>query len=190
MDFFMQDETQTQQISQIENFKKQMDNLSYSEEKVQFILEKMNLALSSKEKPDFRLFWDLKSMCLNLFKDHLNPTSRVEFWKKYLEISKEARKLKDLIDEQTSFEVEQIEITITSLEKDQINFEEICKNVDEIIISDNLLDIISSKQILIDYQKELCVLNAFSARVNSLRKEIINTLMKLSVKNKLLKRLS
>src|SRR3990170_1534184 len=114
IDFFMQDETQTQQISQIENFKKQMDNLSYSEEKVQFILEKMNLALSSKEKPDFRLFWDLKSMCLNLFKDHLNPTSRVEFWKKYLEISKEARKLKDLIDEQTSFEVEQIEITITS----------------------------------------------------------------------------
>ena len=54
----MQDETQTQQISQIENFKKEMDKLSYSEEKVQFILEKMNLALSSKEKPDFRLFWD------------------------------------------------------------------------------------------------------------------------------------
>lgn len=92
--------------------------------KLQVIIEKMEAALSQGGTPNFKLFWDLRKICLEIFKENVTPVQRAVSWNKYRELSKEAKKLKDLFDEQSAFAVEQIDIAVKALEADLETFEE------------------------------------------------------------------
>ena len=62
------------------------------------------------QSPHFKDFWEARRLCLPLFKENMNPKSRSLLWAEYIEISAEARKLKEILDEQSPFAVEQIEL--------------------------------------------------------------------------------
>ena len=166
----------------------EIEKLSKVENKIVFLLDKMQEALRAQPL-DFKFFWEIKAICLNLFKENISMSLRARLWDKYLEILNESKKVKDVIDDQNAFAIEQIELTIDVLEKDLKNFDDLLKNIKPIDIAmtkafeSNLL-------FFIDIQKELTLLNSFAIRVNSLRKEIIKISMKIKTKSSFFTRLS
>ncbi|MBN2480005.1 MAG: hypothetical protein JXA94_07235 [Parachlamydiales bacterium] len=187
----MNEKTQLdKKINEIEKIKIKLDDFSSNEEKINFLLDEMRNALNDETQVDFNYFWGLKNLCLTIFKLPINSISRVEFWKRFIDISNQSKKIKEIFDDNISFEIEQIELTIDSLEKDLNNFSQIAESVKDLELNNSLQALFSKKEYFLNIHKELSVLNSFSIRINSLRKEIIKTNMRLSLKNRLLKRLS
>ncbi|NGX52396.1 MAG: hypothetical protein KR126chlam5_00693 [Candidatus Anoxychlamydiales bacterium] len=176
-------------ITQDLDFTKKLDRLSSNEDKIKLSLEEMKKAISKESRPDFKTFWDIKNRCLVIFKTPLNEVSRAVFWKEYIGLSNEVKRLKNILNEQTNFEVQQIDLAINSLEEDLKKYDDVLLSIKTIEISEKITFLLSKKSFYIKTQKELNLLSAYAARVNALRKEIIKTQMRISVKNKFLKRL-
>jgi len=176
-------------VTQDLEFTKKLDLLSSNEDKIKLSLEEMKKAISKESRPDFKTFWNIKNRCLVIFKSPINATSRAAFWKEYIELSNEGKRLKDVLNEQTNFETEQIDLAINSLEEDLKKYDEVLLSMKTIDINEKITTLLAKKSFYIKTQKELDLLNAYAARINALRKEIIKTQMRISAKNKFLKRL-
>lgn len=171
-------------------FQAELDSLSGSEEKLQHAVSRMESALAQAGNPDFRTFWDIRKVCLDLFKENPNSPLRLILWNKYTELSKEARRLKEILDEQSAFAAEQIEIAIQGIEKELTDNEQFLQEFPE---PDFIIDtpIFKAKRPFYQHiQKELNLLNAQASRINALRKELIKTEMRVRQKNKFFQRLS
>lgn len=179
----------TKQEAENENFLNKFSKISSNEEKIRYSLEEMRKALSREDRPDFKMFWDIKNICLGLFKEPLNASYRAVFWKDYIDLSNEIKQLKNMLHEQTTFEAEQIDLAISSIEEEIKNYNEVLESVDEIEIDGQLKSVLPKKEFFIKNQKQLVLLNAIAVRITSLRKEIIKIQMKINSKNKFLKRL-
>ncbi|NGX49818.1 MAG: hypothetical protein K940chlam5_01422 [Candidatus Anoxychlamydiales bacterium] len=171
------------------DFTKKLDLLSSNEDKIKLSLEEMKKAISKEDRPDFKTFWGIKNICLVIFKTPINEVSRAVFWKEYIELSDEVKRLKNILNEQTNFEAEQIDLAIQSLEEDLKKYDDVLLSMKTIDINEKITLLLSKKSFYIKTQKELNLLNTYAARINSLRKEIIKTQMRISAKNKFLKRL-
>lgn len=171
-------------------FKKELEQLPDAEARLQKSIEFMESSLSLKGSPDFRSFWDVRTQCLELFKDNVSPTMRQQMWAKFSELSKEARRLKQILDEQSAFAAEQIEIAIQALENDIARFDEQVKDghIPENFPHSKALE--KHHQLFVDSQKQLNILNAQASRINALRKELLKTEMRIRHKNKFFQRLS
>lgn len=175
---------------QFENFKASFDSQPDPESKLQLAIDFMESSLSQGGIPHFRSFWEARRLCLPLFKENINPTVRSYQWTRYSEISKEARRLKDILDEQSAFAVEQIEIAIHALEHDIAQFDE---NVEKTSFPDSVPFPYALKEHMSIYhglQKQLNLLNTQASRINALRKELLKTEMRVRHKNKFFQRLS
>lgn len=148
--------------------------LKEPEEKLKRSIEFMRAVLSQKGSLRFKDFWDAKKVCLPLFKEKINPAVKSKFWADYIELSEEAKKLRELFEEQASFAEEQIELALSACRKD---LQEHQKTSQE---SDNLLQM----------QEEIRFFMLLSSRTKSLREEILKTDMRVKRKNKLLENLS
>jgi len=161
------------------------------ENKVSYILQYMESSLSQGGAPSFKNFWEARKRCLALFKEEtFSHAVRTHLWSKYVELSKEAHRLKEVLDEQSAFAAEQIKLAIAALEQDldkmsdpqafgsEIEFGTVAKSIEPHI------DYYLAKQ------RELSLLNAFAARINSLRKELIKTDMRIRFKNGFFQQLS
>lgn len=174
----------------LDAFMKELDHLSLPEAKVRHALAFMENSLSQSGTPHFKSFWDVRNICLQLFKENLPPALRAQFWAKYSELSKEARRLKELLDEQSSFAAEQIEIAITALENEIAQFDEQV-NKTEIPDLGGLPKLLLAKKAFYENtQRRLNLLNVQASRINALRKELIKTEMRVRQKNKFFQRLS
>ncbi len=161
-----------------------------AEGKIHLSIEFMRAALSNSGTPRFKDFWEGRRMCLPLFKENISPKVRSQLWGSYIELSTEAKRLKEILDEQSAFAIEQIELAIQALEKDLENYELLLSQVQ---FSPQVYDSISLKdkeQAYNTIQIELMLLNTLAARVNGMRKEAVKTEMRIRIKNKLLERLS
>ena len=174
----------------LESFLKEMEKLPNAESKIKYALEFMETSLAQAGTPHFKSFWEVRNICLELFKENMAPAVRSEFWLKYSDLSKEARRLKDLLDEQSSFAAEQIEIAITALENEITSFEEQVKKFADPFVEQIPQAIIKKKDFYTTIQKKLNLLNVQASRVNALRKELIKTEMRVRLKNKFFQRLS
>lgn len=175
---------------QFESFKSAFDKENNLETKLQLAIDFMTASLSHGETPHFRSFWEARLLCLPLFKENISPALRGQLWLKYSELSKEARRLKEILDEQSAFAVEQIEIAITALENDISHFEEQLQKhafPESLVTPKVLKDHFSVYQ---DLQRQLNILNAQASRINALRKELLKTEMRVRHKNKFFQRLS
>lgn len=173
-----------------ERFKAELDQLPDIEAKLKLATSFMEESLAQDKVPDFKCFWEARKTCLDLFKEGMSPQLRAFFWARYHELSQEARRLKDLLDEESNFAVEQIEIAIASLEKE-------IEGLENSVVQTPDIDYLESCHLLkenFDFynsiQKELNLLNLYAARINALRKELIKTEMRIRVKNKFFQRLS
>ena len=179
---------------QIDHFLKQIENLPLAEEKLKACVDFMRESLAQAGNPNFRGFWEVRKVCLPLFKENLAPAIRAQLWADYIELTREGRRLKNLLDEETAFAVEQISLAIDALENEvkgyHAHLEEILDKTPDVDLpypTHSLEERFSSYQRL---QKQLNLLNLYAARINSLRKELIRTEMRIRQKNKFFQSLS
>lgn len=156
--------------------------------KLQMSIDFMEKALAQGGTPHFRSFWEVRRLCLPLFKENISPQIRGQLWNKYSELSKEARRLKEILDEQSAFAVEQIEIAIQAIEKEIANPSEYAQKAEIQLVLPKLLA--SKAPMYASLQQQLNLLNVQASRINGLRKELIKTEMRVRQKNKFFQRLS
>ncbi|MFS8563779.1 MAG: hypothetical protein LVR00_05470 [Rhabdochlamydiaceae bacterium] len=178
------------ELAPFDKFQESLSQSKKPEEKIRLSLDFMQKALAEKSSPRFRDFWEIKKICLPFFKENLNSSSRSRFWKEYIEISAEGKQLKDILDEQSAFIVEQLDLAINALEQDLLNRDKIIAQLPCQVSLDFVQTLSKNKELYHALQRELHWLNTMASRVNSLRKEIIKTEMRARIKNKFFERLS
>jgi hypothetical protein len=171
-------------------FMKSLSETSNPEEKVRACISFMKDSLTHTPNPKFRDFWDVRKVCLPIFKESMSPRARSDLWQEYTDVSAEARRLKDVLDEQSAFAYEQIDLAIQALTKDLESYEQLVAQVNPIIIPDACSTMLHRKNEYVESQSHLTLLNSFASKINSLRKEVIRTEMRIKNKNKLFERLS
>ncbi len=170
-----------------EEFLKQLASQPTAEGRLQLAIEMMKSSISQGGSPNFKNFWEARKLCLPLFKDNIPQALRSDLWTTYIELSKEARRLKNILDEQSSFAVEQIDMAISALEKELEQLQDHVLPAQGVMIP-NAFE--SHQKYYQTVQGELNVLNAQASRINGLRKELIKTEMRVRHKNNLFQRLS
>ena len=180
-------------LPESESFKALQENLKKIpevEKKIELVIQFMSFSLAQAGSPHFRDFWEAKKTCQEFFKENINPTSRVHFWATYSELSREARRLKEIFDEQSAFACEQIEIAVKSVENEIADFERFLQQVTSFQFSADSAVLAQNYAKYDGLQRELVLLNTYATRVSSLRKELIKTEMRIRDKNKFFERLS
>jgi hypothetical protein len=170
-----------------EEFLAQMTIQATAEAKLQLAIEMMRSSISQGGSPNFKHFWEARKLCLPLFKENIPQPVRSPLWDLYVELSKEARRLKEILDEQSAFAVEQIEMAIAALEKEIASLKEHVEPAHALLIPQAFE---AHEKYYRGVQGELNVLNAEASRINALRKELIKTDMRVRQKNNLFQRLS
>ncbi|MDN3509492.1 MAG: hypothetical protein P0S93_05745 [Candidatus Neptunochlamydia sp.] len=174
----------------LNSFKESFDKEKEVEEKVAKALEFMETLLSDFEKGSFKDFWDVKNLVGPLFKEKMNPIKRNHLWSQYAELGGEARRLKEIKDEQAAFSVEQVELAIEALEADVSHYDRLVKQIIPLDFPEGLKKLSFNKEKYHSIQRELQLLKTLISRLDALRKEILSIDMRISHKNKILKRLS
>jgi DNA repair exonuclease SbcCD ATPase subunit len=160
------------------------------EEKIAFGLNFMRESISQEGSPRFREFWESRRLVLPFFRENINPAIRSRLWGEYVDLTVEARRLKEILEEQSAFAMEQIDLAINAIEGDLSNFASLLAQYGEIDFPEAAQEIQQKAQIYNQIQRELNLLNTLASRLNSLRKEIIKTDMRIRFKTKFFKRLS
>lgn len=163
--------------------------LATMEEKVSSCLEKMQESLEQKQEPNLTQFWQAKKECVLLLKEKLNPQKRSQLWQRYLKLSEEGRIVRDFLDEEALFAIEQIELAILDVEKQyQLLEESKCSMKREFSAPPEALvkiyDSCCHLQNLI-HQAQLLTI-----RLQELRKEVSVMSMRMKIKGKFFDRLS
>jgi hypothetical protein len=171
-------------------FSAKLASLATPEEKIAHGLQFMRSSISQEGSPRFREFWEARRVVLPFFKENLNSAIRSQLWNEYVELTVEARRLKEILEEQSAFAMEQIDLAIQALEKDVNQFQTLLSATDEFFLPDAATTIRPKAKLYSEMQREINILNAFASRLNSLRKEIIKTDMRIRFKTKFFKRLS
>lgn len=160
------------------------------EERLRKALERMRQALSLEGKPDFRLFWDVRHLCIGFFREGIHPAIRSQLWDELRDITAEARRLKEHLSEQSEFASEQIELAVKGLEEELQQPDKALAQAPQIALpipSRRLEGRLSFYDAL---QREVTCLTNWASRVNALRQELIKTEMRVGRKTKLFRRLS
>ncbi len=184
------EEAQAPLSATFREFEGKLASFQTPEEKVAYGLEFMRGSLSQEGSPRFREFWEARRLILLCFKENLNAAIRSTLWGEYVELTVEARRLKEILEEQSAFAMEQIDLAIRSIEEDLSRFDVLLEQAGPFefpgrceTISDNLA---AYGQV----QRELGLLNTLASRLNALRKEIVKTDMRIRFKAKFFKRIS
>ncbi len=164
------------------------------EEKLQAHIAFMRAALAQEGSADFKGFWEVRKQCLPLFKEPIPGPVRAQLWDDYIELTREGRRLKGILDEESAFAIEQIELAISALEKEAIDFREdletVLENQPDIKFPKESATLKPRDAFYRNKQKQLNVLNVHASRINGLRKELIRTDMRIRQKNQFFQRLS
>ncbi len=171
-------------------FTKKIAEFATPEEKIAFGLSYMRETISQEGSPRFREFWESRRLVLPLFKENVNQAVRPKLWGEYVELTVEARRLKEILEEQSAFAIEQIDLAIQAIEQDLANFETLLEQTGELQFPEAPYSIRSKISVYHQMQRELNLFNTLASRLNGLRKEIIKTDMRIRFKTKFFKRLS
>ena len=170
--------------------KKALEKVENDDEKLALVIEFMESTLAQKGTPHFKDFWEGRGLCLELFKKQLPPALRAIMWEKYSDLSKEARRLKEIFDEKSAFAMEQIGEAIKGVEAEIELFDEKLKAVPDIKFPAKSKTLDQNRSKYNSSQRELNLYNTFATRVTTLRKELIKTDMRIRFKNQFFSRLS
>ena len=196
----METEQQIHEQTAVEENKKSWDDLasflasfeqeSDIEKKIALAIQCMQSRLFSFASPKFREFWEVRKLCLPLFKENLSPKSRSDFWQQYVELAVEARRIKEILDEKSNFAYEQIDLALQSLAEELSLAETNIENIPAIEIPEAARTFHSKKEKYVFAQKNLQFFHTLATRLSALRKEIVKIDMKVRSKNKLFEKLS
>ncbi len=176
--------------SQFSEFMRAFEAEASTEGKIRLSIDFMRDTLANSGTPRFKDFWEGRRICLPLFKENISPKVRSQLWSSYIELSTEAKRLKEILDEQSAFAIEQIELAILGLERDLEHYDVILAQTQDAWLPYESLSLKGKEELYNTIQRELLFLNTLAARVNAMRKEVVKTEMRIRIKNKLLDRLS
>ncbi len=180
-------------LIQFENFVKEFEELKNIEDKLHFAVGYMRQCLEHREGPFFREFWESRKLCLPLFKETIPRIIKSQLWKDYTDLTREGRRLKSLLDEETAYAVEQIDLAISSIEEDVSKWEANMGEISDGGVEETLPEVKTLKGHIDQYlktQRELNLLNTFAARVHAMRKELLKQEMRVRQKNQFFNQLS
>jgi len=177
----------TKQSERYTYFLNELEKLGKVEEKVRHCLDFMNFSLSQEKKPAYRDFWSAKQLCLTLFKEKITTRSRAVFWSEYLQLSKEMQNLKEILSEESNFAQEQIGLAIEAVEKELMDGEYVLKKD---LSPEKSKTLQKNGKLYCELQAELDRFQSFATKIQSLRKEVLATQMRIRSKNQFLDRLS
>src|SRR5262249_12731758 len=147
----------------------------------------MRDCLAQEGTPNFKGFWAARTICLPFFKETLTASVRVQLWGEYIELTREGRRLKTLLDEESAFAVEQIDLAIKALEEEikgyHAHLEEILSKTADIEFPGQPKTLEANLSLYQRLQKQLNLLNVYASKINALRKELIRTEMRIRQKN-------
>ena len=168
---------------------KVLEGIKAPEDQLKAALDFMRAALNQEGSPRLRDFWSAKTLCLPLFKQRISPAARAFFWDEFVELSNEARKLKEVLDEQSAFASEQIDKAIHAVEKDLENFPELMEQLNPKQLFPQQCDALSDPDLYESLFRELSLLTTFSSRISSLKQEVIKTSMRVRQKGRIFEKL-
>jgi len=171
-------------------FSEKLKALPTPEERVAFGLSYMRSSISQEGTPHFREFWEARKLVLPCFKENINSSIRSKLWNEYVELTVEARRLKEILEEQSAFAMEQIDLAVAALEGEITNFQAILTAGPGVNFPTESPTIQAKAESYNQIQRELNLLNTLASRLNGLRKEVIKTDMRMRFKTKFFKRLS
>lgn len=171
-------------------FEEKLASFATPEEKIALGLSFMRSSISQEGTPRFREFWEARREVLPQFKTNINPAVRSKLWGEYVELTVEARRLKEILEEQSAFAIEQIDLAITALEGEIANFATLVTQAESVEFPEQCPTIRSKSELYNQVQRELNLLNTLASRLNGLRKEVVKTDMRMRFKTKFFKRLS
>lgn len=181
----------TESMSEVyQKFIQEIDALPTPEEKISYGLQFMRGSISQEGTPRFREFWEARRHLLMLFKQNLNAAIRSKLWNEYVELTVEARRLKEILEEQSAFAMEQIDLAIKAIEQDVQNLDALVGQSAIVELPQGTRTIARKSEKYGMIQSELNLLNTLASRLSALRKEIIKTEMRIRYKTKFFKRLS
>jgi len=163
--------------------------LGEDEKKLDCLLSFMQETLEGKGALHFREFWEARKVVLELFKSRLHPSDRVQLWSRYSELCQEAKQLKELFEEESSYITEQIERAIEAVEEEMDELVEKAHGEPE---KKEFLESITlhlHEQQYSELQNELTYLNSFATRLSSLKKEVVHADIHPKHRHRLLDRL-
>ncbi|WP_213318078.1 hypothetical protein [Chlamydiifrater volucris] len=170
-----------------------LNSIDSLQEKLSYGIEVMKKLLSNTSSTDWRVFWDVRKICLPLFHDLSDPTLRASLWKEYVELTKEARHLKECQDEESSFVISQIDLAITSLEGDIKSF---CEGGSQFSVDRRDLEIFSETKSLAGHSSfyeekyiQATWLGSFASRIAGLRRELSEVPIRVKAKSEFFRRL-
>jgi hypothetical protein len=173
-----------------QEYMEKLKQLATPEEKIALGLVFMRGAISQEGMPCFREFWEARRDLLLLFKQNINPTIRSRLWNEYVELTVEARRLKEILEEQSVFAMEQIDLAITALEQEAARIPQTLEKMELIVLPFEARSIQARADVYQRIQGELNVLNHLAMRLNGLRRETVKTEMRIRFKTKFFRRLS
>ncbi len=174
----------------IESLKEKLEEFKESFDKITYVLQLMKEKLAEKTPGGFKEFWDAKTVCLNLFKESSFFPKKTSLWIEYQELSQEAKRLKEELEEQVAFTVEQIDIAVKALKEELEKGDPVLANIEDIPFP--ITSKIFTKKFTFynETQQQLNLLTCRISRVNTLRKEILKTDMRYHQKHMFFDRLS
>jgi hypothetical protein len=189
--FSVQEEKKEQHMSAaLTSFKEIFENQENLEERLRIAIEFMKTSLSQEGTPRFKDFWEAKKMCLPLFKEKINPLLKAQMWNEYAELSSEAKRLKDLLEERSTFAIEQIELALKALEQELAGAQGYIEKASPVELSQELPFSKEKRKVYDAQQREVQFYITLTARLKDLRREVLTTEMRVRHKNRLLKRVS
>lgn len=164
--------------------------LSSIDERLERTVGLMQRVLEGGEGVHFGHFWGARNLCLDFFKQPIDPNVRVRLWARYTDLCREAKRLKELFDEQSAFITEQIEKAIFAMEKELAELPSRLATVPPIEALAECHSLQKHLPTYLSLQHELSFLNAYASRISSLRKELVKAEMRVKNKNRLFQHLS
>ena len=166
-----------------------LDALCEVEDKIKVALDFMRSSLAQEGSPRLRDFWEAKAVCLPLFKQRVAPAARAYFWEEFVELSDEARRLKEVLDEQSAFAASAIDLAIEAIEKEFASFDEKLTSVQTCPFPKSVFAIDHRKDFYDQCYRGVFLLTNFSSQLNSLRQEVSKTSMRVRQKGRIFQKL-
>lgn len=171
-------------------FREALNALESPIQRVRLCIVVMRQSLSKPNYPAFVLFWEAKKSALESFKEISTPTVRSALWEEYIELTKEARRLSDLLQEQNAFSLEQIELAVQTLEKDLEEEASRISSMDRITFPKEASTLLDRETTYNNNQLQLNFIHAMASKIQTIRKELISVPTSMKHKGRVLQRLS
>lgn len=175
----------------IQEFFATLEQAVSPEAKLHVALAFMKTSIAGEAGAFFSGFWEGRRRALALFREEIPQGIRTELWAEFSQMSEEAKQLKNLLDAESSFAVEQIELAIQAVEEGIAQLETQVAGAPKVQPSEVCEKVLQENVPQYDAaQRELNLLNIYAARVNALRQELLKLEMRVRHKHQIFKRLS